>query len=166
MRQTRAPGTYVLVVWVEQDISLRIGSLGILPFKAGHYLYVGSALNGLDARLARHQRCEKRTHWHIDYLLPHGEIREIWYRRGRERCECLWAQALAAMPGVEPFPAPFGASDCSCPTHLFCSQTPPPIRSFQAEPPCSDARLWSIPTSIHMKSQVLRAIYLNPLQTG
>jgi len=53
---SRDPGTYVLVLVIEQDMQIEVGALGTLFFRAGHYLYVGSALGGLGARLARHLR--------------------------------------------------------------------------------------------------------------
>jgi len=66
-----------------------------------------------------------RPHWHIDALLAHAALRQIWYRQGAERCECSWAAALAALPGVRPHVGGFGASDCRCPTHLFhCGERP------------------------------------------
>ncbi len=71
---------------------MRIGALGTFDFPRGHYVYIGSALNGLEARIARHlagvpwqnlspdlqsgeigKRCreihQKKMFWHIDYFL-------------------------------------------------------------------------------------------------
>jgi len=119
------PGTYILAIELEQAQRIRIGALGERAFERGYYLYVGSALNSLRARLERHLRAEKRLHWHIDYLLQQAMIREIWYALGAERRECAWARALAELPGAAPYPSAFGASDCSCRTHLFyCPNKP------------------------------------------
>jgi len=126
------PGTYVLVVHVERDRDIRVGSLGRQAFRAGWYLYVGSALGGLRARLARHLRGAARLHWHIDYLLRSAAVREIWYCESSERLECCWARALTEMPGVVAFAGAFGASDCSCHTHLFHSPVAPEMEAFQA----------------------------------
>jgi len=125
----RGPGTYVLVLHLADAQQCSVGSLGRQAFPAGWYLYVGSALSGLAGRLGRHQRVNAagpaRLHWHIDALLARAALREIWYREGRDRCECSWAAALAVLPVVRPHAAGFGASDCHCPTHLFhCGERP------------------------------------------
>ena len=130
--QNGRPGTYALLMAVCRDTEIGVGGLGRLPFRAGHYLYIGSALGGLRARLAWHLEADKRRHWRIDYLLSQARIREIWYCVSPERQECTWARALAEMPSVAPFDAPFGASDCSCRTHLFYSRTRPDLKLFQA----------------------------------
>ncbi len=119
------PGSYILIIELAQPARIRIGALGERAFERGYYLYIGSALAGLRSRLERHLRAEKRLHWHIDYLLQHAAIREVWYAAGPDRRECAWARALANLPGAAPFPGAFGASDCACRTHLFrCPQQP------------------------------------------
>ena len=134
------PGTYVLVMRLHETTTIDVGRLGALAFEPGWYLYVGSALGGLEARLARHLRAEKRLHWHIDYFLRHARIELIWYREGRERLECGWARTLAQTPGVQPVAPGFGASDCACRTHLFYSATPQPALPGCGviEPSCSE----------------------------
>jgi Uri superfamily endonuclease len=100
--------------------SLIVGRLGTCSLPAGWYTYAGSALGpgGLEARLARHLRAEKRLHWHIDYLLQHGRVETIWQIPSPARLECAWAAAIRALPGAEtPVPG-FGASDCRCSAHL------------------------------------------------
>lgn len=93
-----------------------MGKLGYGSFPKASYAYVGSAMNGLRTRLARHLRVEKKLHWHIDYLLQQAEVEEIILCQGEERVECSIAQALAgkfqSIPG-------FGSSDCKCPSHLY-----------------------------------------------
>lgn len=131
MMRAGEPGTYILVIELVHDAHIRVASLGAIQFVAGSYLYVGSALGGLEARLARHLRQEKRLHWHIDYLLRRGRIREVWYHSGPEHLECVWARALARAPGVSPFASPFGASDCGCHAHLFHSEAMPTLEAFQ-----------------------------------
>ena len=135
IRNKGVPGTYVLLVSLGCDTKIPVGSLGTLFFKAGYYLYVGSALGGLGARIGRHLRTRKRLHWHIDYLLRRGTISEIWYRVSPDREECVWARDLASLPGVEEFGAGFGASDCSCRTHLFYSPVRPELETFRASLP-------------------------------
>ena len=133
-REATGPGTYILVIELPVGVHVRVGSLGPLDLAAGYYLYVGSALSGLAPRLARHLRATKRLHWHIDYLLLHGAIREIWYSVDSQRRECAWAGRLAHMPGITPFPRRFGASDCHCPTHLFYSPIKPDPAWFPSLP--------------------------------
>jgi sugar fermentation stimulation protein A len=118
-------GTYILLMEVERACTITVGRLGAVTFPPGHYLYVGSALRNLSHRLARHLRRDKRVHWHIDTLLAHARIVEIWYRPGRERLECTWARALAETPGLVPWGRRFGSSDCRCATHLYYAAEPP-----------------------------------------
>jgi Uri superfamily endonuclease len=55
----------------------------------------------------------------VDWLRAVTELVEVWFRPGRQRRECLWAKRLSGMPGAgTPMPG-FGASDCSCRSHLF-----------------------------------------------
>ena len=131
-KQVLGPGTYVLLIRMEEEAGLRVGALGEVPFRRGWYLYVGSALGGLVHRLERHLRDGKRLHWHVDYLLQRGRVLDIWVRATDRREECRWAQTLRAMPGVEPYLARFGASDCRCPTHLFYSEDRPGLEAFRA----------------------------------
>ncbi|HEM62075.1 MAG TPA: GIY-YIG nuclease family protein [Chloroflexi bacterium] len=114
------PGTYVLVLNVQDITTVGVGRLGTFVFGAGHYCYVGSARGpgGLTARLARHLTHAKRPHWHIDYLLQRAVVVEIWSRCSAERLECSWTEALLRLRGAQPAVAGFGSSDCRCPTHL------------------------------------------------
>ncbi|NLT72959.1 MAG: GIY-YIG nuclease family protein [Chloroflexi bacterium] len=116
-----APGSYVLILTLASTQTLPVGRLGNVPFQDGHYLYVGSALGGLRRRVGRHLRGARRLHWHIDYLLLHAVLLEIWYLESPTPLECLWAHALAAQPGLVHWGRRFGSSDCRCPTHLFRS---------------------------------------------
>ncbi len=112
-------GTYVLMLNLRHEVGIRVGALGKVRFPAGWYLYVGSAFGpgGLEARIARHIRRDKKLHWHIDYLREYAEICEVWTAPGH--LECTWAGKLASTPGFEVVAPGFGASDCGCETHLF-----------------------------------------------
>ena len=109
-------GTYLLVMALHKDASVMVGKHGIIHFKKGYYVYVGSALNGLEQRIQRHLRTNKKIHWHIDYLLPFTEIVEILYKENTRREECaivrMFKRNFTNIPG-------FGCSDCSCKSHLF-----------------------------------------------
>lgn len=110
---------------------LQIGRLGLCDLPEGYYTYVGSALGGLDGRLRRHQREDKRYHWHIDYLLKAARIEEVWYVYSKQRLECIWHRAIAQLTGAtHPVPK-FGASDCRCISHLTHMETLPLIESFR-----------------------------------
>lgn len=122
------PGVYVLLIELERSGSHAIGRLGNVDFPAGFYGYVGSALNGLEGRLKRHLRQEKKLHWHIDYLLKKARISNIFYAETPAgsrfpeqppRVECQIARSLAQ---YFEFAKGFGCSDCRCPSHLFYSK--------------------------------------------
>ena len=116
---SKSRGTYTLVIHLARAQTIRIGALGAFKFPRGKYLYIGSAMNGLAQRIARHARPQKRLHWHIDYLLVHAQIKEVWTHQGEERFECTWAQAALAMPNAHVIAPRFGASDCDCAAHLI-----------------------------------------------
>ena len=100
-------------------MDIAVGKLGSILFEPGCYCYVGSARNGLKARVARHLRHEeKKTWWHIDYLLKRAAVVEVVWALSSDRLECRIAEALWSQ-GIESIPS-FGASDCRCSSHLFC----------------------------------------------
>lgn len=113
-------GSYLLVLWLEAPAPVAIGALGVIGFRAGAYVYCGSALGpgGVRARVRRHLRGAGALHWHIDYFLRHARVQAVWARFEPRRLECDWAAALAGQDGFE-CPAPgFGSSDCRCRAHL------------------------------------------------
>lgn len=116
-----APGTYCLWLQLETPLRIPVGRIGELSLPPGLYAYAGSALGpgGLQARAGRHLRAEKPLRWHIDWLTVRIPVAAIWYRTGRERLECAWAQAILQAPGASIPLRGFGASDCACPAHLF-----------------------------------------------
>ena len=115
---TRQPGTYLLLIHLAAPATLEIGRLGQVTLPAGWYVYAGSALGGLGARISRHARQEKRPHWHIDRLLAAGQLVSVVARIGSARIECQTASIVLVLPGAT-LPVPrFGASDCRCRAHL------------------------------------------------
>ena len=109
-------GTYVLLAHVPYDLSLSVGELGTLNLKSGYYAYVGSALGGLEQRVARHARGEKKLRWHIDYLLTRAKLVDFVVAESEERKECAVARELTKnLAGIRGF----GSSDCECESHLF-----------------------------------------------
>jgi Uri superfamily endonuclease len=92
--------------------------LGLVEFLRGHYIYFGSALGGLKARVDRHLRQEKMLHWHADYLSAEVPWEYAWQLADGRRWECVWAASAAGREGVgSPVPG-FGSSDCRCVSHL------------------------------------------------
>ena len=115
------PGTYILF-FVPQT-AIAVGKLGSLQLAPGYYAYVGSAHGpgGLNARLRRHLRRDKRTHWHIDYLTTVLPIRHVYAVESEQKLECAWVRYLLALPGARAPILGFGNGDCreGCPAHLL-----------------------------------------------
>lgn len=113
-------GIYLLRIQVEGS-KLEIGCLGS-EFLSGDYVYVGSAQGkGGFNRVKRYFRVseqeEPTLHWHIDYLLAEGEIKEVWFLPTDKDLECRVARKLKDR--LEVGVKGFGCSDCECVTHLF-----------------------------------------------
>jgi Uri superfamily endonuclease len=113
-------GTYLLLIQLDRSRELTIGRLGTFTFRTGWYAYAGSAFGpgGLEARLSRHARTDKRFHWHIDYLLEYARLTQSWQTVCPARLECRWAAAIRELPAAQNPIAHFGASDCRCRGHL------------------------------------------------
>jgi Uri superfamily endonuclease len=122
-----------LAIQLSENAMIRVGALGKLPLAKGTYLYVGSAQNGLEKRVERHFRREKRRFWHIDYLLenPAARIVTVFYKEAPKTSECAIAESIGkcgeAVPG-------FGCSDCRCRSHLFRIDDYAFLRRFMKEP--------------------------------
>ena len=110
--------TYCLIIRLNSNSNITVGKLGKLNFKKGYYVYVGSALNSIDARIKRHLRKEKKLFWHIDYLLnsPHTSISEVIFEDSAQKWECNIAEQISKK-GISLIK--FGCSDCKCDSHLF-----------------------------------------------
>ena len=115
-------GVYCLCIEVSDDLRIVIGALGHMDFHKGRYIYVGSALNGLDSRVLRHINTGKgiynAIHWHIDYLLREESVsvEAVYVRLSDEKIECDIAGKVARYGrGIKEF----GCSDCRCNSHLF-----------------------------------------------
>ena len=72
-------GSYALIIRLNRAKRLTVGRLGEFYFPAGHYIYLGSALNGLESRVRRHLRRDKKLHWHIDFLTAVSGICQVWW---------------------------------------------------------------------------------------
>jgi len=115
-------GAYCLLIRLDGDGEAAIGRLGRFLLPAGYYVYCGSALRGLGARIARHQRREKAIRWHIDYLLalPGAQFVACIPYLSERREECTINQAIQRQRGARIVVPGFGSSDCrcGCPAHL------------------------------------------------
>lgn len=109
-------GSYALLIHLKDEEDIRVGALGRIHFPKGHYLYLGSAMNGIKGRVKRHLRVEKKLHWHIDYFLKKAEVSAIYCLETSKRLECTLAKRFTDSFEVIP---KFGSSDCSCKGHLF-----------------------------------------------
>jgi len=107
--------TYILVLEkrTSSPVPLRTQSVFM---KRGVYLYVGSAKRGMQARLARHVRKEKRLFWHIDYVTSRADVtvKAIFLS---SRKECATLREISDL-GIL-FGRRLGASDCTCPSHFI-----------------------------------------------
>ncbi|MFW9969681.1 MAG: DUF123 domain-containing protein [Candidatus Odinarchaeota archaeon] len=119
-------GSYIIVVFIENDIQLIVGAIGKIKFNKGFYLYIGSAMGNYGSstllnRVNRHVLNDNRKslHWHIDYLLAdiHSVIIKIYLIPSIEPLECIIACELNKI--CEKSIMNFGSTDCQCKSHLF-----------------------------------------------
>ena len=126
-------GTYILLLRMENAVTIRIGRKGVFLFPKGFYAYVGSAMGpgGIGARVNHHLTTSKKPHWHMDYLKSSARIFEVWWGESEKPCEHDWAAAIGKIPAsVIPFRG-FGSTDCRCPTHLYYFRKKPRFKEFQ-----------------------------------
>jgi sugar fermentation stimulation protein A len=123
-------GTYCLILRLDEPRTVQIGKLGRGFFPEGYYVYVGSALNGLEQRVARHLSQLKKKHWHVDYLLEYAKIIGTRKIHSVKRRECSLSEEVGSICYGIPMEG-FGSSDCRCTTHLY----------FFPDNPLSDPRL-------------------------
>jgi len=147
---TSEHGTYVLILRLHAERSIRVGRMGACAFPSGYYAYVGSARGpgGVAARVGRHLRRHKTRRWHIDYLRAAAEPIEVWVAVSESPdLEHTFACALESMRFLHPAMAGIGSSDCGCPTHLFHSARLPSLRAFRrwvgSSQPASMRVAWS-----------------------
>ncbi len=111
-------GAYCLLINIPAPVNVTVGALGPMHFTKGSYVYVGSAMKGLSARIARHKRKQKRLHWHIDYLLAAKGVKITKTVKHpdniKRECQIASRYLQTAQPVKN-----FGCSDCACPAHLF-----------------------------------------------
>lgn len=121
------PGIYHLIIFMPESKIIEIGKLGTFYFLRGFYVYTGSAMNGIESRISRHCRKNKRLHWHIDYLLEYSKIVKIIVYPTKETLECEFNKKVLTLPNCQILVRGFGSSDCDCPTHLTYFQSYPEL---------------------------------------
>lgn len=115
-REAKDRGSYLIILRLSRKRVLSVGKLGRVAFPRGYYVYCGSAKKNLTGRIERHRRLRKKHFWHIDYLREAGEFVAALPVRTADDLECEIARSVEKL-GEVPVPS-FGASDCSCPSHL------------------------------------------------
>lgn len=116
-REMGNAGDYMIVLQMEEDSTITVGSLGDIRFPKGYYVYVGSARKNLDQWIAHHKALRKRRHWHMDYLRNACRFTGAIPIRTKEDLEHKLAETLS---GIADWTIPgFGCTDCSCKSHLF-----------------------------------------------
>ena len=107
--------SYILVINVLKSLSVEIGKLGLIKFRPGLYVYVGSAKKNFSSRIKRHLAKNKKKFWHVDYLLAKKNtiVKKVYFTKRKN--ECQLARGLVKFPYIKNF----GSSDCKCSSHLF-----------------------------------------------
>jgi len=129
VKAKHTPGIYHLILRLPRPTVLRVGRLGRFTFPAGYYAYTGSAMKGLEPRLARHGRTRKTLRWHVDYLLARAELVDVVAIPTTRRIECARNRRVLGMPRARVVAPRFGSSDCRCPAHLAYFRSRPDLRS-------------------------------------
>ena len=107
--------SYQLFISVNINLKIQVGKLGMFNFPKGTYIYTGSAMKNIDARIKRHLSKYKKSHWHIDYLLRNNQT-NITKVIKSELNECdLNSDIKGKIIAIG-----FGSSDCrnNCKSHL------------------------------------------------
>jgi sugar fermentation stimulation protein A len=117
-------GSYLLIFYNERFFKKVIGALGEREFRQGYYVYVGSAMQGLEQRIKRHLTGRKKIRWHLDYISPQCmKIARVYPIRRRDVIEEDLARGLLGICGD--YVKGFGASDSVLPSHFFYFPDPP-----------------------------------------
>jgi sugar fermentation stimulation protein A len=128
-REAEDRGSYLILYRLPRKRLIEIGGRGMMTFRQGYYIYVGSAMRNLSKRMERHRRIRKKVHWHIDSFSAAADFQAGLPVRSEDDLECELASAVS---GMSEWSVPgFGCSDCSCPSHLFgFSSDPLSTRKF------------------------------------
>jgi Uri superfamily endonuclease len=123
-----AKGIYQLLIYLPEDAWIVIGKKGKFKFPKGYYVYTGSARNGLEKRVERHLKKNKKHFWHIDYLLDFASIKKVFLFTDGKFDECALNLKTLEKPDAKIIMPKFGSSDCNCPAHLVFFERMPKKR--------------------------------------
>jgi len=123
----RNKGTYTLLIFVQDEREICVGSLEKRKFPWGFYAYTGSAFgkgaSSLPGRIGRHLKGAKKERWHIDYLLSgtNAVVTAIVTAYSDRKMECEINRHLKDGLHAQLFIPRFGSSDCkeNCMSHLL-----------------------------------------------
>lgn len=123
--ELKQKGAYAIGFRLNHDRNIRVGSLGLLSFKAGDYFYFGNAYGGggLASRLKRHISRDKKKHWHFDYIRPYVTLTDIYAYIGGNECDLVkeYQQKFNAIF----IHKKLGSMDCTtCPSHFIVINNP------------------------------------------
>ncbi len=122
-------GDYMIVLSLEEEKTIEIGSKGHITFPAGYYVYVGSAKANLTKRMDHHKRKRKKMHWHMDYFRQHAAVVATVPIRTSDDLEHDIAAAVSQI--ADWFIPHFGSSDCHCESHLYgFKENPVHVKAF------------------------------------
>jgi len=132
--QKNEPGIYTLILSLPTAQKIKVGSLGVMDFAEGFYSYTGSArgpggLKRVDRHILILKGIKTTRRWHIDYLLPHTSLVEVFITKTSQDLECSIAKAIGKRLMAVPR---FGCTDCRCISHLHCALDPQEMRAAVA----------------------------------
>jgi len=129
-QEAKDRGSYLIILHIHEDKRVGVGRLGNILFRKGFYVYVGSAMANLTARIERHKRLRKNIHWHIDSLRDSADLVHTLPIRSADRLECEIAGVMSRIAQWDL--QGFGCSDCTCSSHLFgFAEDPVSLPGFQ-----------------------------------
>ncbi len=117
------PGIYTIVLRLDHEREIHVGSLGKILFHEGFYAYTGSArgpggLKRVERHLSVLRGVNTTRRWHIDYLLPFTRFQDVIVTATAKDLECEIARKIGAeLSAVRGF----GCTDCDCQSHLHHS---------------------------------------------
>ncbi len=110
-------GSYLIILYNNKQKKIKTGSLGVLKFQKGYYVYVGSGMNNVFKRIARHRQKGTKKQWHIDYIKEEMKITADIPIVRNDNIECILPDMLISCEGIPV--KNFGSSDCKCESHLY-----------------------------------------------
>jgi Uri superfamily endonuclease len=105
--------SYSIIIRLNKDKEIKVGSLKMIHLVEGFYVYNGSAYGsgGLVSRIKHHLKKRKKLHWHIDYVTSSHNCNVLQVVACKERnLEKRISLAMLADKNFSEIPK-FGATD-------------------------------------------------------